>query len=138
MGRDQFKADATTELDELAKPFDSTGHPSITRGVFCKARKKTIDRVAIKDDCDVILTPGHADAIERVAAPLRGEQNFDRLLSFVGDLLSTTDAWVTLFYTSDASDWLPGEEILVSATDSLSWVLPPTGTSRSAFSSPCG
>jgi nucleotide-binding universal stress UspA family protein len=87
--------------------------------VFGKARAKTIDRVAIEEDCDVILTPGRAAAIERVAVPIRGEENFDRIVSFVGELLSATDASVTLFHSSDASDRLPGEEILADAAERL-------------------
>jgi nucleotide-binding universal stress UspA family protein len=87
--------------------------------VFGKARDKTIDRVAIEEGCDVILTPGRAETVERVAVPLRGEENSDRIVSFVGELLSATDASVTLFHTSEASDRLPGEEILADATDRL-------------------
>jgi nucleotide-binding universal stress UspA family protein len=118
-GRDQFEADAAAELAELAGPFESAGVPVTTRLVFGKARNKTIDRVAIEEDCDVILTPGRTETVERVAVPLRGEENVDRIVSFVGELLSATDASVTLFHTSAASDRLPGEEILADATDRL-------------------
>jgi nucleotide-binding universal stress UspA family protein len=119
VGRDQFEADAAAELDDLTQPFEGAGVPVTTRLVFGKARDKTIDRVAIEEDCDVILTPGRAERAERVAVPLRGEENFDRIISFVGELLSATDASVTLFHTSEASDRLPGEEILADATDRL-------------------
>jgi hypothetical protein len=67
----------------------------------------------------VILTPGRADAIERLFVPLRGEENFDRILSFVGELLAATKASVTLFHAGEESDRLPGEEILSDATDRL-------------------
>jgi nucleotide-binding universal stress UspA family protein len=119
VGRDQFKTDAAAELDDLARPFEGAGVPVTTRLVFGKARDKTIDRVAIEAGCDVILTPGLAETAERVAVPLRGEENFDRIISFVGELLSATDASVTLFHTSQASDRLPGEDILANATDRL-------------------
>jgi nucleotide-binding universal stress UspA family protein len=119
VGRDQFEPDAAAELADLAQAFEDAGVPVTTRLVFGKAREKTIDRVAIEEDCDVILTPGRAETIERVAVPLRGEENFDRIISFVGELLSETDASVTLFHTSEASDRLPGEEILADATDRL-------------------
>ena len=118
-GRDQFEADATAELEALAGPFESAGGPVTTRLVFGKARDKTIDRVAIEEDCDVILTPGRVETVERVAVPLRGEENADRIVSFVGELLAATDASVTLFHTSAASDRLPGDEILANATDRL-------------------
>jgi nucleotide-binding universal stress UspA family protein len=119
VARDQFGDDASAELDDLARPFEDAGATVTTRQVFGKARAKTIDRVAIEEDCDVILTPGRAAAIERVAVPIRGEENFDRIVSFVGELLSATDASVTLFHSSDASDRLPGEEILADAAERL-------------------
>ena len=119
VGRDQFEADATAELESLAAPLESTGVPVTTRLVFGKARDKTIDRVALEESCSVILTPGQTGEISKIAVPLRGEENFDRIVSFVGELLSTTDASVTLFHTSEESDRLPGEEILADATDRL-------------------
>jgi nucleotide-binding universal stress UspA family protein len=117
--RDQFEADARAELDELAGPFRAADVPVTTRLVFGKARDKTIDRVALEEDCDVILTPGEADAIDSVFVPLRGEANFDRVLSFVAELLAATDATVTLFHAGDDSDRLPGDRILADAADSL-------------------
>jgi nucleotide-binding universal stress UspA family protein len=117
--RDQFEADARAELDDLARPFENAGVPVTIRLVFGKARAKTIDRVAIEEDCDVVLTPGRVDAIERLFVPLRGEENFDRILSFVGELLAATDASVTLFHAGEESDRLPGETILADATDQL-------------------
>lgn len=119
VGRDQFKTDAAAELDDLAQPFESAGVTVTTRLAFGKARDKTIDRVAIEEGCDVILTPGRAEALERMAVPLRGEENFDRIISFVGELLSATDASVTLFHASEASDRIPGEEVLADAADRL-------------------
>lgn len=118
-GRDQFEADAAAELEALAKPFERADIPVTSRLVFGKARHKTIDRVAIEEDCDVILTPGRVDAVERLFVPLRGEANFDRILTFVSELLDATDATVTLFHRGDESDRLPGEQILADATDRL-------------------
>lgn len=119
VARDQFEADARAELDDLARPFEDAGAAVTARLVFGKARAKTIDRVALEEDCDIILTPGRADAIDRLLVPLRGEKNFDRILSFVQELLAATGASVTLFHTSEESDRLPGEEILADATDWL-------------------
>jgi hypothetical protein len=117
--RDQFETDARAELDELTRPLQDAGASVATRLAFGKARDKVIDRAALAEDCDVILTPGRADAIERLFVPLRGEENFDRILSFVGELLAGTDASVTLFHAGEESDRLPGEEILADATDRL-------------------
>jgi nucleotide-binding universal stress UspA family protein len=117
--RDQFEADALAELDALAGPFRDAGVPVTTRLVFGKTRAKTVDRAAVEEDCDVVLTPGRAEAVDSVFVPLRGETNFDRILSFVAELLAATDASVTLFHAGDESDRLPGEEILADATDRL-------------------
>jgi nucleotide-binding universal stress UspA family protein len=117
--RDQFEAEAQAELDDLASPFEAAGVAVTTRLVFGTARGKAIDGAALAEGCDVILTPGHADAVERLFVPLRGESNFDRILSFVAELLAATDASVTLFHAGDDSDRLPGEQILADATDHL-------------------
>lgn len=117
--RDQFEPDALAELDRLARPFADRDVPVSTRLVFGKARDKTIDRVALEEDCDVILTPGRADAVERLFVPLRGAENLDRILSFVAELLAATDASVTLFHTGTASDRVPGAELLADAADRL-------------------
>jgi nucleotide-binding universal stress UspA family protein len=119
VGRDQFEDDAREELDDLARQFEDAGVPVTSRLVFGKAREKTIDRVAVEEDCDVVLTPGRVDVVERLFVPLRGEANFDRILSFVAELLAATDASVTLFHSGEASDRRPGEEILADATDRL-------------------
>lgn len=118
-GRDQFEADAAAEMDALVQSLADGGVPVTTRLVFAKGRHKAIDRVAIEEGCDVLLMPGRAETVERVAVPLRGEENVDRIISFVGELLSATDASVTLFHTSEASDRLPGGELLTDATDRL-------------------
>jgi hypothetical protein len=116
--RDQFETDARAELETLARPFEDTT-VSTTRLVFGRARDKTIDRVAVEEGCDVILTPGRVGAVEQLFVPLRGDANFDRILSFVGELLTTNDASVTLFHADAASDRRPGEELLADATDRL-------------------
>jgi nucleotide-binding universal stress UspA family protein len=117
--RDQFEDDARSTLEEAVRPLQGENTSVTTRLVFGRARDKTIDRVALEENCDVILTPGRAETTERVAVPLRGEENLDRIVSFVGELLLATDASVTLFHTSEASDRLPGEKILADATDRL-------------------
>jgi nucleotide-binding universal stress UspA family protein len=119
VARDQFADDAQAELNDIAQRFEDIGVSVTTRLVFGKAREKTINRVAPEEDCDVILTPGDADAIAEVLVPLRGEANFDRILSFVGELLTATGASVTLFHTGEESDRLPGKKILADATDRL-------------------
>lgn len=118
-GRAQFEADASAELDTLTRPLTDAGVPVRTRLVFGTSREKAVDRVAVDEGCDVILVPGVADAVSRVAVPLRGGDNAARIVSFVADLLTATDATVTLFHAGQASDRRPGAELLADARDRL-------------------
>jgi nucleotide-binding universal stress UspA family protein len=117
--RNQFGADARATLEEAARPLENAGISVTTRLVFGKARDKAINSVAIEEECGVILTSGQVGAIERLFVPLRGEANFDRILSFVGELLTATDASVTLFHATEESDRMPGEALLADATEHL-------------------
>lgn len=118
-GRDQFEAEAQAELDELAEDFADVGGSVTSRLVFGKARAKAIDRIALEEDCDVVLTPGHADAIDRILVPLRGEDNLDRIVSFVGELMEDTDASVTLYHAISEDDRQPAKVILNHAFERL-------------------
>jgi len=118
--RTQFEAGAQAELDDLARPFREAGASVTTRLVFGKTRAKTIDRVAVDENCDVVLTTGRADRIERVLVALRGETNLEKILSFVGDLLGEGDASVTLFHAiADGEDYREGQSLLDAAADRL-------------------
>lgn len=119
IARDQFEDDANAELDDLARPFEGRGLPVTTRLVFGKVREKTIDRVAVEEDCDVILTPGHVTAIDRLFVPLRGETNLEPIMSFVGELLTATDATVTLFHATEPDEDPDGETVLADARTRL-------------------
>lgn len=109
--RAQFEGDAREELADLVRPLENRGLPARTQLVFSSDRQKAIDRVARTDDCDAILTTGQVDTLDRLFVALAGKPEFDRILSFVANLLAATDASVTLFHTS--------EETLTNATDRL-------------------
>jgi nucleotide-binding universal stress UspA family protein len=119
VGRDQFETEAQMELDELARGFEQAGASVTTRLVFGKDRTKTIDRISGEESCDVILTPGEMEGFERLLVPLRGEENFDRILSFVAELLETSGGSVTLYHSTSEDDRIPGEQLLADATDWL-------------------
>lgn len=119
VGRDQFEAEAQAELDDLAADFEDVSGSVTTRLVFGKARAKAIDRMAIEEECNVVLTPGHVEAIDRILVPLRGEDNLDRIVSFVGELVEDTDASVTLFHAISQDDRQPGKVILNHAYERL-------------------
>lgn len=115
-GREQFEDEARAELEEIAGAF-SAGADVTTRLVFGKDRAKTIDRIALEEDCDVVLTGGETavDSLDTVLVPLRGEDNLEAITAFVAELLGNTDASVTLFHAVDDDDRLPGETLLENA-----------------------
>jgi len=120
-GRDQFLDEAEAELNELIRPLADRGADVTTRLVFGRDRAKTVDRVAVEEGCDVVFTPGDGDpaAIDKVFVPLRGEENFEGLLSFVAELATECDASVTLFHDAEESDRLPGDQLLADAVEEL-------------------
>lgn len=109
--REQFGSEIREALTKLVRPLESANIPVQTQLVFSSARQKAIDRVARKDDCDAILTMGQVDSLDRLFVALDGGPEFDRLLSFVADLLTATDASVILFHTRELT--------LTNATDQL-------------------
>ncbi len=118
-GRDQFEDEARAELDEIAGAF-ADGAEVTSRLVFGKDRAKTIDRVALEEDCDVILTGGETGgAVDSVLVPLRGEDNLAGVLAFVAELQASGDATVTLFHVATEDDRRPGEELLDDAVAEL-------------------
>jgi nucleotide-binding universal stress UspA family protein len=116
----QLKADhgddAERRLTELAATIDR----DLTRRVaFTHDRDETIDRAAEEYDCDAILLPGSHTATERVFVPLRGDDNLDRVLSLVGDLLRRKGATATLFHATTADEQEYGRSLLDDAAGRL-------------------
>jgi nucleotide-binding universal stress UspA family protein len=109
--REQFERGAREKLADLVRPLENADVPVRTRLVFGGDRQTVIDRVARRDDCDAILTTGQAATLDRLFVALGRESEFERILSFVADLLAAADASVTLFHT--------GERTLADATDRL-------------------
>jgi len=120
-GQNQFADEAAAELDDLIRPLVDRGADVTTRLVFGRARDKTVDRVAAEEDCDVVFVPGEGEpsAIDRLFVPVRGEENFDGLLSFAAELALDCDASVLLYHDTEESDRLPGEQILADAAERL-------------------
>ncbi len=122
VGRDQFEDDARAELEEIAGAFQDEAEVT-TRLVFGKDRAKTIDRIALEEDCDVVLTGGSTatatGTVERILVPVRGEDNIEAIVAFVAELQEACDASVTLFHSVAEDDRLPGEQLLADAVDGL-------------------
>lgn len=101
VGRKQFSEEAQTELAALAEPFKATGSLVTTRLVFGKDRAKTIDRIAIEEDCDAELDPAPTEGIERILVPLVDTANLDRLEDFVRTLSEDRTQEITLFHVAE-------------------------------------
>jgi nucleotide-binding universal stress UspA family protein len=114
----EHEADAAAELERIAERFVDADVEEIL--VFTHDAKETIDRVADEYDCDAVLTPGEADSIDRILAPIRGVENLDRILSLVSDLLRASEASVTFFHSRDEDDDSDhGETLLDEAVERL-------------------
>jgi len=110
------EADAERRLDEVVT---GVGREVTRLLVFTHDRNETIDRVADEHDCDAVLVPGsHADT-NRVFVPIRGDENLDRILSLVADLLRQGGATATLFHAAGAGGRDRGQSLLDDAAGRL-------------------
>jgi nucleotide-binding universal stress UspA family protein len=119
--RDEFGAETEEAIQAIADRFAERGGGAESVVVFTHNRSKTIDNVAAEYDVDAVLTPGAVgDRLERILVPLRGDENLDRILGFVGVLLRERDATVTLFNVVESEEDASHGELLVrGAADTL-------------------
>lgn len=113
--------EATAAVESVASAVRERGVDAESVVVFTRDRSETVDRVAAERDVDAVLTPGTVDeAITRVFVPIRGDENLERILSFVAGLARGTDAGVTLYNAADSADAASrGELLLRGAVDRL-------------------
>lgn len=105
--RAQFEDEARAELEDLVAPLREAGATVTTRVVFGKDRAKTIDRVAIEEECDAELDPAETDRIRAILVPIIDTSNVDRLSDFVAALYEDGRTQVTLFHVLEPDS---GEE----------------------------
>jgi len=122
---EQLRADRETEataaVASVADAVRERGVDVEEVVVFTRDREETIDRVAAERDADAVLTPGSVDeSITRVFVPVRGDENLDRIVSFVARLAAESDAGMTLYNVADSDDAAStGEFLLRGAADRL-------------------
>jgi nucleotide-binding universal stress UspA family protein len=114
--REEFEAEAQAELDEVAESFARAGAPVRTRLVFGKNRQKTIDRIAIEEDCAAELDPAPTVGIERILVPLPDVAEFSRLPKFVDVLCETSTTDITLFHVIEGEENRQRGEAIVERT----------------------
>lgn len=104
VGRAQFSDEAQVELRSLAKPFEERDSLVTTRLVFGRHRAKTVDRIALEEDCDAELDPAPTSGIERILVPLLDTKNFDRHEDFLRTLCEDRTQEITLFHVAETSE----------------------------------
>lgn len=121
---EQLRADhepeAAAAVEAAAERFAGRGADVESLVVFTHDWSETVDRVAAEHDVDAVLTTGECDSVDRVFVPLRGEENLERIVSFVGDVLRGNEATVTLYNVASGDDEATrGELLLRGACDRL-------------------
>lgn len=119
--RAQFGEEITADIKTLAARFTDRGATVESTVVFTHDRRKSIERVAAEEDVDAVLAAGPLDTeLERVLVPLRGDDNLERIVAFLGTLMRESDASVTLFNVADSDEEASRAEfILRGARDRL-------------------
>lgn len=118
--RSQFEEGARETLEGLAADFEEAGAQVTTRLVFGRDRRKTMDRIAIEEDCDAELDPAPTDGIERILVPLPNVTGLSRLPEFVRVLCEESTREVTLFHVAEAGERVAdGEEMLRAAREEM-------------------
>lgn len=119
--RDQFGEEATAAIEAIADRFTEHGAGAESVVVFTHDRSKTIDNTAANYEVDAVLTTGDVgDFLDRILVPLRGDENLERILGFVGVLLRESDATATVFNVAvDDGETSRGELLVRGACDRL-------------------
>jgi nucleotide-binding universal stress UspA family protein len=102
--RDQLEGELQVMLDAVAKTLRSAGAEVETHLVFTGNEFATIERISAETDCDAVLIPKPATALERVLVPVRGLQNASRIAHFVADLVQDGTTDVTLLHVLKESE----------------------------------
>lgn len=119
-GRNEFEDEAQAELDALAEPFEAAGADVTTRLVFGRDRAKTIDRVALEEDCDAELDPAPTGGINRILVPLPMVESLGEIPEFVSVLAEDGTQEVTLFHVVEPGEVrAEGESMLADAREAM-------------------
>jgi len=111
--RAEYEDEATAVLEDAAARFEERGTEVESVVVFTHDRSETVDRIAVDHDVDAVLTPGDCDEPARVFVPLRGDENLERIVSFVADLARGSDAAFTLYNVADSEEEASHGELLL-------------------------
>lgn len=119
--REEFEAEATAAVEAIADRFESDDGSVESVVVFTRDRSETIDRIAAEYEADAVLTTGElGESLSRIFIPLRGDENLERIVGFVSDLVQGSESEVTLYNAAESDDAATtGEFLLRGACDRL-------------------
>lgn len=118
---DQFGEEARAATESIADRFAERGTEVTTEVVFTHDRSTTIETVAAEYEVDAVLTTGLVEGeLDRVLVPLRGDDNLERIVEFIGVLLRQSTSEVTVLNVAESDDEAAkGELIVRGACDRL-------------------
>lgn len=102
--KQEYEAQAADRLEAIGETLPIGSGELTDVLVFTHDERDTIDRIAEETGADAVLSPGVANAVDRVLVPLRGDSNIDRILDFVVDLVRAGETTVTVFHSADGED----------------------------------
>jgi nucleotide-binding universal stress UspA family protein len=113
--------EATAAVEDAVSQFADRGAEVESVVVFTHNKDETVDRIAAEYDVDAVLTPGdYAEELTRVLVPMRGDEDLDRIISFIIDLMRQSDITVTLYNLAESDEEASrGELLLRGARDQL-------------------
>lgn len=120
--REQFGADATAAIDDIAARFDDHGVIVDSTVVFTRDVSKTIDNTAKEYGADAVLSGVAGEyTFDRILIPLRGDVLVEQIVSFVESLVGDhPDVEITLFNVpDDEEEQSRGEFLLRGVKDRL-------------------
>ena len=112
--------EATAATEKAVGQFADRGAAVDSVVVFTHDHAETIDHIAVEYGVDAVLTPGDSgETFSRLLVPVRGDENLERIVSFVADLLGASDATATLYNVDTDDETSHGEFLLRGACDRL-------------------
>lgn len=98
--REQFEAQASESLEEVADAFREAGVDIETELLFVPDRLEAVERTAVERDCHAVLLVKPVYRLERILAAVRPGPMATRVLNVLGDVLRDTDHRATLLYVA--------------------------------------
>lgn len=113
--------EATAAIEDAVSQFADRGAEVESVVVFTHDKDETIDHIAAEYHIDAVLTPSdYTEELARVLVPIRGDENLDRIISFIIDLLRQSDVTATLYNVAESGgEASRGELLLRGARDQL-------------------